>query len=44
MTGLAWVPGEVWVFALAILVATAAVVLPALRAYRVDVAGVLSRA
>lgn len=44
VTGLAWVPGEVWVFALAILVATAAVVLPALRAYRVDVAGVLSRA
>ena len=44
LTGLAWVPGELWVFVLALAVATLAVVMPAWRAYRVDVAGVLSRA
>ena len=44
LTGWAWVPGEAAVFLLALVVATVAVALPAIRAYRVDVAGVLSRA
>jgi putative ABC transport system permease protein len=42
-TAMAWVAGEGWVYLLALGLASLAVWLPAWRAYRTDVAGVLSR-
>ena len=42
ITGWQWVPGETWVPLLALGVAVAAALLPAITAYRVDVSQLLN--
>lgn len=43
VTGLTWVPGELWLIAVALAVGVAAALLPAWRAYRTDIAHTLAR-
>jgi putative ABC transport system permease protein len=43
VTGWAWVPEELWLIGLALAVGIFAALLPALRAYRTDIAGTLAR-
>jgi putative ABC transport system permease protein len=43
LTGLAWVPGEVWIILLAFGVGVVAALLPAIQAYRSDIARTLAR-
>jgi len=43
VTGLTWVPGELWLIAVALLVGVVAALLPAWRAYRTDIAHTLAR-
>lgn len=43
LTGLAWVPAEGWLFALAIGVGFIAAILPAIQAYRTDIASILAQ-
>lgn len=44
VTGLIWVPGELWLVALALAVGTVAALLPAWRAYRTDISHTLAQA
>ena len=43
VTGLTWVPGELWLIAIAMVVGIIASLLPAWRAYRTDIAHTLAR-
>jgi len=43
VTGLTWVPGELWLIAIALVVGIIASLLPAWRAYRTDIAHTLAR-
>ena len=43
VTGLTWVPGELWLIAVALVVGIIASLLPAWRAYRTDIAHTLAR-
>jgi putative ABC transport system permease protein len=43
VTGWAWVPEELWLIGLALVVGIFAALLPAWRAYRTDIAGTLAR-
>jgi putative ABC transport system permease protein len=43
VTGLTWVPGELWLIAIALVVGIIAALLPAWRAYRTDIAHTLAR-
>jgi putative ABC transport system permease protein len=43
LTGRAWVPGEIWLVALALGVGVVAALLPAIQAYRSDIARTLAR-
>jgi len=43
VTGLTWVPGELWLIVVALVVGVVAALLPAWRAYRTDIAHTLAR-
>ena len=43
VTGFTWVPGELWLIAVALVVGIIASLLPAWRAYRTDIAHTLAR-
>jgi putative ABC transport system permease protein len=43
VTGFTWVPGELWLIVVALVVGVVAALLPAWRAYRTDIAHTLAR-
>ncbi len=43
LSGLVWVPAELWLIGLALAVGTLAAIGPAIQAYRADIAGTLAK-